>query len=67
MKARGNGENAALERKLEAVIGLLQQLVALEMAREGTPKQTIAKHLRLAKATVVSMLKGVKLDGRQQQ
>jgi hypothetical protein len=49
------------------MIGLLQQLVALEMAREGTPKQTIAKHLRLAKATVVSMLKGVKLDGRQQQ
>jgi hypothetical protein len=66
MKSRASGENA-LEQKLDVVIVLLQHLVALEMAREGTPKQTIAKHLRLAKATVVSMLKGVKLDGRQQE
>ena len=65
MRSR-DGDNAALEQKLDVVIGLLQQLVALEMAREGTPKQAIAKQLRVAKATVVSMLKGVKLDGRQQ-
>lgn len=67
MKSRGGSDNAGLEKKLDAVIGLLQQLVAIEMAREGTPKQTIAKHLHLAKATVVSMLKGVKLDGEGQQ
>ncbi len=67
MKSRASGENAAVEQKLDVVIGLLQHLVALEMARDGTSKQAIAKHLHLAKATVVSMLKGVKLDGRQQE
>jgi DNA-binding MarR family transcriptional regulator len=67
MKYRASDDNAALEQKLDVVIGLLQHLVALEMAREGTPKQAIAKHLRLAKATVVSMLKGVSLDGRQHE
>jgi hypothetical protein len=66
MKSRDTGENAVLEKKLDTVIELLQYLVALDMAREGTPKQAIAKHLHLAKATVVSMLQGVKLDGRQQ-
>lgn len=66
MKSRGTNENALLEEKMDTVIGLLQQLLALELAREGTSKQAIAKHLRLAKATVVSMMMGVKLDGRQQ-
>lgn len=67
MKSRAKSENALLEQKLDTVISLLQHLLVIELAREGTPKQTIAKHLRLAKATVVSMTKGVKLDGRQHQ
>jgi hypothetical protein len=66
MKSRETSENAVLEGKLDTVIELLQRLLALEMASKGTSKQTIAKHLHLAKATVVSMLQGVKLDGRQQ-
>jgi hypothetical protein len=66
MKSRETGENAVLEQKLDTIIELLQHLVAIEMAKEGTPKQAIAKHLHVAKATVVSMLQGVKLDGRQQ-
>lgn len=61
-----NSENV-LERKLDTTIGLLQHLLAIELAREGVPKQAIAKHLHVATATVVGMLKGAKRDGRQQQ
>jgi hypothetical protein len=67
MKSRTTNENALIEQKLDTMIDLLQHLLVLELARGGTSKQAIAKHLRLAKATVVSMTKGVKLDGRQQQ
>ena len=66
MKARGGGDNAALEQKLDAVIGLMRQLVALEMARGGTTQQVIAKHLRVSKTNVVAMLKGVRLGGQQE-
>lgn len=52
-----------IEQKLDDTIGLLQHLLALELAREGLPKQAIAKHIRVATATVVKMLKGVKKYG----
>jgi hypothetical protein len=55
-----------LEQKLDTAIGLLQHLLALELAREGVPHQVIAKHLRVAKASVGTMLKGVKRHGQQQ-
>lgn len=61
---KNNG--TAVEQKLDATIGLLQHLIALELAREGVPHQIIAKHLRVAKASVGTMLKGVKPRGRQQ-
>jgi hypothetical protein len=64
MKSKGNGGNAALERKLDVVIGLIQHLVALEMARGGTTQQVIASHLRVSKTNVVAMLKGVRLGGQ---
>lgn len=51
-----------VEEKLDKVITLLQHLVALELARMGVPKQAIAKRIRVATGTVVSMLKGVKKD-----
>jgi len=57
---------ASLEKKLNLAIGLLQHLLALELAREGVPQQDIAKHLRLAKASVGKMLTGVKRRGQQQ-
>ena len=67
MKSRGNTDSAALEQKLDVMIGLMRQLVALEMARGGTTQQVIAGHLHVSKTNVVAMLKGVRLDGRQQQ
>jgi len=56
--ARKNTDS--VEQKLDNAIGLLRHLVALELAREGVPKQAIAKHLHIATATVVRMLKGIK-------
>jgi predicted transcriptional regulator len=46
--------------KLDKIQATLQHILALELAREGVTKQQIAKHLHVAKATVVSMLKGTK-------
>ena len=40
-----------------------RQKSALELAREGVPKQAIAKRIHVATATVVKMLKGVKKHG----
>jgi predicted transcriptional regulator len=51
-------DGADLERKLDMTIGLLQHLLALELAREGVKQQAIAKHLRVATASVNRMLKG---------
>jgi hypothetical protein len=67
MKSRGSGDNTALEQKLDVVIGLLQHLVGLEMARGGTTQQVIASHLHVSKTNVVAMLKGVRLGDQQQQ
>jgi predicted transcriptional regulator len=59
--------NNTIEQKLDEAIGLLQHLLALELAREGVTQQVIAKHIHVAKATVVNMLKGVKKNARAQQ
>ena len=55
----GRKDSSQIEQKLDAVIGLLQRLLAVQLAREGLPKQAIARHLRIAKASVVAMLRGV--------
>ena len=54
-----------LENKADTAIGLLQHLLALELAREGVSQQAIAKHLHVATARVSAMLKGVKARGQQ--
>ena len=64
MKSKVKAENAALEQKLDVIIGLMQHLVALEMARGGTTQQTIASHLHVSKTNVVAMLKDVRLGGQ---
>lgn len=56
---------ADLEKKLDMAVGLLQHLLALELAREGLPQQAIAKHLHVATASVNKMLKGTKRHGEQ--
>jgi len=51
-----------LEKKLDTVIGLLQHLLALELSRNGVGTAEIGKHLHIATATVVKMLKGAKKE-----
>ena len=55
-------QDKVIEQKLDIIIGLLQHLVALELMKGGVTKQAIAKHLHVATATVVKMLKGVKKE-----
>lgn len=57
-------ESALIAEKLDVVIALLQQIVAMQMAEKGMSRSSIAKKLHLAKATVVDMLKGTK-GGRE--
>lgn len=56
-------EQSKIEEKLDTVIGLLQHILAIELARSGVPKDAIGKHLHVAKASVVEMLRGLKKDG----
>lgn len=58
-KERGD----VVEEKLDRVIGLLEHLVALELAKGGATQQVIGKSLRVAKARVVRMLAGTKKEG----
>jgi hypothetical protein len=48
-----------MEEKLDTVIELLQNLLALELTKSGVPKVEIAKRIHVATATVVEMLQGV--------
>lgn len=54
--------NTRQEEKLDTVIRLLKHLLALQLAQKGVKQQAIAKHLRVATATVNNMLKGARLD-----
>lgn len=49
--------------KLDKVIELLQQIVVLELSKRGATQEAIGKNIRVAKASVVKMLAGVKRDG----
>jgi len=55
--------NAALEKKLDTIIGLLQHMLALQLASQGVRRTEIGKHIHVATATVGKMLKGVKKGG----
>jgi predicted transcriptional regulator len=52
-----------VDEKLDEAIDLLKHLLALELAREGVRRQSIARHIGVATATVGKMLKGVKKNG----
>lgn len=58
----GKDKNQTIEKKLDTVIELLQHIVAMELSKSGMTQEAIGKHLHVAKATVVKMLKGVKKD-----
>lgn len=49
------------EEQLDKVIALLNQSVAIQLYEKGCSMEQIGKHLHIAKATVVQMLKGVKV------
>lgn len=54
--------NASLAERLDTIIGLLQHILALQLASRGVRQTEIGKHIRVATATVGKMLKGVKND-----
>lgn len=54
-----NIENRTVDQKLDTLIDLMRQLVAIELVRAGVPRTEIAKRLHVATATVVEMLRGV--------
>jgi predicted transcriptional regulator len=51
-----------LQTKLDTIIDLLRQLVALEFSRRGASKEVIRKRLHIAQSTVVEMLRGIKTE-----
>ncbi len=51
--------DAVIEERLETMIALMQQMVALELFERGLSREDIGKHLHVAKAKVVEMLRGV--------
>ena len=55
-------DKQTIEKKLDTVIKLLQHLLALELAKSNVTQEVIGKHIHVAKATVVEMLKGVKRE-----
>lgn len=57
-----NNDNQNIEKKLDVVIELLQQLLALKLSKNGVTQEIIGKRLHVAKATVVEMLKGIKKE-----
>lgn len=52
-------EQQNIEKKLDNIIELLQNLLALELYKNGLNMGMIAKRLHIAKARVVEMLKGI--------
>ncbi len=51
-----------IEKKFDVVIELLQQMVAMELLKNGATHEQIGKQIHVAKATVGKMLQGVKKD-----
>ena len=54
-----NQDEDPTNQKLELIIELLKQSLAIELYKSGASKDVIGKHLHIAKASVVKMLKGV--------
>lgn len=54
---------ARLESKLDTIIGLLQHMLALQLAGRGVRQTEIGKHIHVATATVGKMLRGIRNGG----
>lgn len=57
-----NKNNHTIEKKLDALIELVQILLAIELWKNGVTQEAIGKRLHVAKATVVEMLNGIKKE-----
>jgi hypothetical protein len=55
-----SNNNDPVSKKLDDIINLLQHLLAVELHRDNVPHGVIGKKLRIAKAKVVDMIKGIK-------
>lgn len=51
-----------LGKKLDAIVELLQVLLAVELSKQGLTQDEICERLHLGKQTVNKMLKGIKKD-----
>ena len=54
--------NQIMEAKLDVIIELLQNLLALELCRGGVRRTVIGKRIRVATAKVGKLLQGVKSE-----
>ena len=54
--------NQIMEEKLDAIVELLQNLLALELFRGGVTQGEIGKRVHVSTAKVGEMLQGVKKD-----
>ena len=57
-------KSTTADEKLDQVVDLLQHILAVELAREGVPRSSIAKHVGVANAKIGQMLKGVGKAGK---
>jgi predicted transcriptional regulator len=57
-----NDTNQSIEKKLDVIIELLRNLLALELSKRGLSQEMIRKRLHVAKATVEEMLQGVRKE-----
>ena len=57
-----DNKNDNIEKKLDAIIELLQCVAAVQLYKNGVSKRNIGKHLHIATATAVKMLKGIKKE-----
>lgn len=55
-------KDQVLEEKLDAMIELLQNLLALELSKSGVPQGVICKRLHVTNVKVGKMLQGVKKE-----
>jgi len=54
--------NQIVEEKLDAIVELLQNLLALELSKGGVAQGEIGKRVHVSTAKVGEMLQGVKKD-----
>ncbi len=55
-------DNQTIEKKLDTLIEIMQQMLAIELSKQGLTHEDIRQRLHVGKATVNEILKGIKKD-----